>query len=271
MIFKCRLVKSLFPFSRHLTTTQTGVLRCRRSVRLPPVGLYASLRQGCSGVAHGVSISDIVGYIHMEINGCVSNVEARVFDIARVLDDLADRDSNTNASSNRTVTLDEAIMIIEDIGASAEGLLEYISGKSLEGARMQSVQEEANCVGHIPDLKATLEKLGRSGKTNRLCVELTRHGFRIKGEGRRDIISYSGQRHPLTLKQWDFTSDFPRLWKFVQKEYWPGMYCERCGHWFRQEEITDAQREGSEGYAPDSGCLGCCNAAKRWSAKQTRE
>eukprot|EP00930_Biecheleria_cincta_P046340 TRINITY_DN31956_c0_g1_i1.p1 TRINITY_DN31956_c0_g1~~TRINITY_DN31956_c0_g1_i1.p1 ORF type:complete len:263 (-),score=32.63 TRINITY_DN31956_c0_g1_i1:216-1004(-) len=209
-----------------------------------------------------VTIAQIIQYVHSEINGSLDSVEGKAKSFASILlqhDDI---------SLDTLLPLADAVLVVEEIGASPHHLLPFLGSHPDPNERdpYEEATRQSQC--HKELVNSRLSKVARGGPSQKLFTELRKRGLRIGGGRGCHIYGRSGAKHVLRQTCWDDATDVPKLLDFVQTESWDGMYCERCSFWFATDEIQQAETRGSDGYAPQSQCLGTCPQALSWALKK---
>jgi hypothetical protein len=223
-------------------------------------------------------------YIYSEINGTYDDRSARYHVPDDILERLRSLACETleyaDDGSITLVSWSDGIILIEEIGASADNLKSFLaSHEVVESSVARWTKKTASSkpsfafpTGHRhynvgiytrgkPDLHMdALENAVKSGDIVKIHRELeqVQFGFAVRRlEGKNMLLASNGHRFPLhsKAKKWNQVHDGKALLSFVIANADPGkVRCPRCHEWF------DSYVEERFDYAP---CLGYCDTAKR--------
>mmetsp|Transcript_2205 Transcript_2205/g.4930 ORF Transcript_2205/g.4930 Transcript_2205/m.4930 type:complete len:216 (+) Transcript_2205:65-712(+) len=146
----------------------------------PHVGFLRSCSCAATGIQH-VSLADLVSFVHAEINGSVRGLERELLDLAEIL-------ISEPPSLGTLVSLDDGRLLVEEIGASPDGLPEFLAQvTSPPDVELEGGAEEEQVIPEISTdellKRIDQEPLGmryRVDKERKGIMIFAKHGLRPK-------------------------------------------------------------------------------------------
>lgn len=152
-----------------------------------------------------VELADIASYIHIQVN-------FEYDDICRRLSELVDVLEYTNAGSLTEVSLPDAKIMVEEVGASAEDLESFLASRiDIDRSMKPWTRQEDNCADDV--LADQSEYDGYPGQKHLLALARKR-GAKVEASGAGYALITCANGYKVTLKHTNsshFTNQLERL------------------------------------------------------------